>query len=331
MALSYSLITLAELKAWMPLTGNAADAVLDTVRSTATRMIEGYLGRRIIFRAPGSGENAVLSAFAWPTGAGAPAVSNQPNSAGRTLIVTWTTATAGTITITGTVGGVAGITETFDVANGLVQFGVKFFTAVSTIAIANGAGVGTVAITTSLGYVEYHSRPSGTGQIYGSYRNYGTEGYIRRAQQLYTRERPILNVLEVNEDPNRTFGASTKLVENTDFIVSRQDGRLLRWMGGVPAFWPCEQRVVRDTYSAGYFTVANVPYDLKDVCLRLSDRIYSEKGREGATSYTDAAGTVTRLGPAFLTDPMREQLAEYRRHIYDPSQTAEWDFDEEAA
>jgi hypothetical protein len=330
------MVTLAELRPWAKVTGTGGDTLLEMCAGVATKGIESFLDRRVVFRAPAEvsgGANIVASVAI--TNATL-TIAGQPNAAGRTHIVTVTDAdksiTAGLVTITGTVGGVAGTTEVFDLTNGLTQYGVKFFTAITSIVVSGlvgNTGADFIKVGSSLGYVEYHFRDDTYGHGYSGY-GYGYGSYPCRGD-LWTRERPIINILEVNEDPNRVYGSTTKLVEGTDFIVSRNDGRLLRWTGTGPTAWPYGQRIVRNTYSAGYFTAANVPMDIKEVCLSLADRIYKERGREGEMSHSDSLGTVTRFSPAFLTAPMREQLMPYRRPIYDPSQSAEWDLDVEAA
>jgi hypothetical protein len=309
----------------------AAVQLLEQCLGIATRGVESFLDRRIVFRAPPEVSGAANIVASVAVTNATLTIAAQPNAAGRTFIVTVTdadkTITAGLVTVTGTVGGVVGTTEVFDLTAGLTQYGVKFFTAITSIVVSGlvgNTGADFIKVGSSLGYVEYHFRDD----IYAS--GYGYEAAACRGD-LWTRERPIINVLELNEDPNRAYAAATKLVEGTDFIINRNDGRLLRWSGNSPTAWPYGQRVIRNTYSAGYFTAANVPLDIKEVCLSLADRIYKERGREGEMSHSDSLGTVTRFSPAFLTTPMREQLMPYRRPIYDPSMSAEWDLDTEAA
>lgn len=334
-ALSYSIVSLKELKAWIPVTGTAMDDVLDFCRGAATRAVESWLDRRVVFRAPPEVDGAANIVASVVIANGSLTVV-QPNSAGRTLIVTTTDAdrsvSAGLVTVTGTVGGVAGTTEVFDLSLSPTLYGVKFFTAISGIVVSGLAGNTAgdfIKIGSSLGYVEYHFRPQPGRSSYWGIDRY-TPGW-QWAQDIWTRERPILNVLEVNEDSSRAFAVGTRLVDSTDYILSRPEGRIVRWSGGAPSTWAYGHRVVKNVYSAGYFTAANVPADIKEVCLSLADRIFAERNREGEVSHSDALGQVTRFSPAFLTAPMQEQLSTYRRGIYDPSLTGEWDFDTEAA
>lgn len=336
----YALASKAEFKEYFTVGGTAKDTLIDRILGRASLAIEGYLDRRVVYRAPSEVDGAanILAsrALADETIASG-SLAAQPNSAGRTLIVTITdtdgSVTAGTVTVTGTVNGVAGTTEVFDIANGLVQHGVKFFTAISSIvnAATGEAASDTIKIGSSLGYVEYHTLEpagavipqTGTGLYVGP--------SVLDGERLYALERPFQQVLEVNEDTSRAYAASTKLVVDTDHLVSRHSGLLTRLSGGLPSSWARGYRAEKLVYSAGYFGTANVPPDIKDVALRLAATIYKESDRQqfGQVGGADAAGNYTRFGPAVLDRSMREQLARHRRaELY---VTGARDFDLEAA
>lgn len=316
----YSLASLAEIKQRFPIQGTTKDDALEQVLGAASLAIERYLDRRLIFRAPlevPTADNTVLEV---PIVDGALAIASQPNASGRTFVVTVTdanrTITAGKVTITGTVAGVAGVTEVFDLVNGLVQQGVKFFTAVSTIQVSGMAGqeaADKVKIGTSLGYVEYHT--VWPGDCY-----------------LFALERPIQQVAEVNEDVMRAYGVSTKLVEGTDFEVSVQLGRLTRVSARLPWLWWGDYRAVKLVYSAGYQNRSLVSADVKDVAMRLAALLYQEAMKEqlGRSGMSDPSGNWTRFGPSTLTNEMKAELSPHiRAEIF--HRTGERDFDPEAA
>lgn len=307
------LVTLAEFKAFLPLTGPGADAAARLAITDASCRIEGVTGRRLVYRAPPeTGAAAVLSATSWA--AATPAVTNQPSADGRTLIVNFTTATAGTLTVVGTVAG-ASKTVVFDAANGLVQHGVDFFTAIASLAIAGApAGGGTVTVTTSLGYVEYHSMPA-------------------RARELRALERPFQQVLEVNEDTTCVYGAGTRLVENTDYLVSRGSAHLLRMATNLSWNWRIGWRVVKGVWSAGYFGSANVPADIKGETLRVAALLFQEaqQRRIGISGASDATGNFTRFGAARVPKETLDTLWSGGHVNVELSSTGERDFDLEAA
>lgn len=310
------IITFADLALYKPITGADATAIARWGRNItdASRLIEGDLGRRIVYRAPPEVltlDNILSTAFANGTPAG-----SQPNAAGRTLVVNFpSTATAGTVAVTGTVAGVAGTTETFDVADGLVQHGLKFFSAISGVVIAGAVGGGTLRIGTSLGYVDYHRR--------------------RRdcPQELASREWPRVQTNELNEDAARAFGTTTKLVEGTGFLLTRRtDGDfLVRLSSSLPIAFLDGWRSVKDVYSGGY-RAAQVPEDIKGVCRRLAILLHDEveHGRIEVATGSGPLGSWSRFGPATMTRTMRAQLARFRRNRFG-TDTAEPDYDLEAA
>jgi hypothetical protein len=308
----YDLVTQAEFKRYLPLSGVKEDQNVQEHISRASRVIEQYLDRRLVYRAPGEdGQNDNIVASA-NYATGALTVAAQPGSGGRTLILTVDTATAGTVTVTGTVAGVVGTTEVFDVANGRLQHGVKFFTAISGIAVAGASGNGSVKVGSSAGYVEYHTPYSGESE-------------------LWTLEWPIRQVAEANEDVSLTFGSSTAL-SASQYQVRRELRKIARVSTGLDFPWYSGRRVVRLTYSAGYFGVANVPDDLKLAACKLAAWSYRESSRQrhGEASGADATGSFVLLGPAMLTTGMKADLDPYLRpDMFD--RTGERDWDTEAA
>jgi hypothetical protein len=309
----YDLITLPEFKRYLPMAGVKEDQTVSEHISAASRTVEEYLDRRLVYRAPGDDaqNDNVVASVAYADSAGL-TIASQPGSGGRTLIVTLTTGTAGTVTVTGTVAGVAGTTEVFDVANGRHQHGVKFFTAIASIAVAGAAGNGNIKVGSSAGYVEYHSPYSGSAE-------------------LWTLEWPIRQVAEVNEDVSLTFGSTTALAAS-QYAVRRELRQLARVSTNLDFPWYSGRRVVRLTYSAGYFGTANVPEAIKLATKKLAAWSYRESSRvlHGQASGADATGSFVLLGPAMLTTGMKADLDPYLRpEMFD--RTGERDWDTEAA
>lgn len=315
---SRDIITLADLKAYVPIVGTGRDAVLDRFISAASRTIETDLGRRIVYRAPAEVEGAANIVASVAIANGALSIAAQPSSDGRTLIVTVTDAnrslTAGLLTVTGTVGGVAGVVRTFDLTVS-AHHGLDFFSAISAAVISGAQGqdaADTIKVGSSIGYVDYHT-PDCTSE-------------------LPSLEWPVRTVNELNEDSGRAFGASTKL-SGTGYLVKRASNGdwLVRLSSNQPIPWVGGWRSVKQVYSAGY-SVANVPEDIKDVCRRLVAILYQEvdKGRIGLSGGADATGNWQRFARAALAAEMRQQLDVYRRSRFG-SDTAERDYDLEAA
>jgi len=304
----FDLITPAELKRVVPAGGTAKDTELAEACTRASLQLEHRYDRRFVYRAPGSGEAVVVNAQNWADGAIAKA--NDPNAAGRTLIIAWETATGGTLTVTGTVAGVAGVTEVFDAANGKLQHGVKFFTAISAIVAAAAAGAGKVTVTTSLGYVEYHTPYSACSEIHSS-------------------EWPIQQVVEVNEDLNRIYGTTTALVAGTDYVV-RERRRIARISNLLDFPFLAGYRTVKDRLSAGYFTTGSVPQDLKNEAAAVAAWIYryNTSGRQGLESGSEAQGSFVLAGPPMVTSGQDVALGFYIRPEFE--RTWERDFDLEA-
>lgn len=312
------LITLADFRAFRPVTqGTARDVPWAQIITSASRMIENEIGRRVVYRAPAevAGAANLLPAIAFANGALAGVV--QPSSGGRTLIVTFAAGlTAGVLTVTGTVNGVAGTAKTFDVTDGQVQHGLDFFTAISAVSGAGLGGAGTVKIGSSLGYVEYHTIRDGR-------------------EAVLPLEWPAATVNELNEDISRTYGTTTRLVANTDYILTTggiaEPSLITRINGAFRRSWFGGWRAIKLVYSAGY-QIPNVPEEIQDVCRRLVQLMAEEvaKGQIEVATWSNALGSGTRMGPATLTRAMREQLSAYRRYRMG-SDTGERDFDLEAA
>lgn len=323
--LPYALCTLAELVEAFPVsipsqTGKEAHRLRACI-NRATREVEGYLGRRIVFRAPTEDDDAIVADTALD-GATTLTLVGTSITGGRTLVVTVTDAdyslTAGTLTVTGTVGGTAGVTEVFDLTGGysstfgasglLVFYGVKFFTAISAAAVSGETGATTssdrIKVGTSLGYVDYFSPCSGAP----------------RPADLWLPDWPVKNVHQVYESTARTYDSDSLLVEGTDFVVAGSDvarpyGVLRRTADATSGLqsWDSGYRAVKATWSGGFFGTANVPSDLKTVAMQLAKLYYDAEGRSelGLTTRGDATGSWTRSYPPGLTREHRAVLDRY--------------------
>jgi hypothetical protein len=317
---AHDLITLAELKAYRDFAGPDRDTALALEVSAASGMIEDEVGRRLVYRGPAevAGAGNILGSTAFDNGSSG-AFDAQPVAA-RTAIVTFDpTITAGTLTLTGTVEGVAGVTEVFNVADGLLQHGIKPFTALSLRTIANKAGAGNFKIGSSVGYIEHHTvDPSDPCA-------------------LRPLEWRVRYVIEANEDPSLAFGASTKLVAGTGFQLIGEDvqrqgaSTLLRLTSSLPTAWAGGWRASRLTLVSGW-RIAEVHSKVKDVCAKLTLLLFDElaPGRIGVSGRSDDHGNYTRFGPSRLTHEMRAILAPYRRRRFG-LETGERDVDLDAA
>jgi hypothetical protein len=290
---AHDLITLAYLKAAWPVEGTGRDPALRGFISSASRMVERAIGRRAIYRAP---IEFAASIYTGTFANGTPALAGQPNVIGRTLVLTLDTGTAGTVAVVGTLNGQP-VTKTFDAADGTKQHSLEFFGVVTSLTIAGAVGGGTIKLGTSLGYVEQHT----------------TCG-----EEFAPLEWPVRNILEVNEDPSRTFGTGTQLVVNTDYLIERrtEGDFLLRMAGQLPYAWLGGPLGLKLVHSAGW-VMSTVPDDLRDVCARLAMLLYTETTRSnrlGASQTTDASGTQMRFSGAQLTPELRRALHPYRRY-----------------
>jgi hypothetical protein len=319
---SYSLVSLAELKRFITAGGEARDQELEDAIALASQDIEeeGLGGRRVVYRGPIEDDDNIIASATLANGASSPAIAGQPSSSGRTLVVTKSDAdrglTGGTLTVTGTVGGVLGSTEVFDLTAGDELHGVKFFTAVSALALDGVAGAGggdTLKVGTSEGYTEFYSPGD---------------------SEITPIEWPIQNVIEVNEDLNGVFGVTTALTAVTQYVIRSPytaARRIARVSNLLDFSFYRGYRVVKVRYSAGYRTQASVPQKIKGVCLELAAWYFQSSTRKqyGLLSTSDGSGSRSFSGPPMLTSGMMTRLAAYVRPEF--AVTAERDFQLEAA
>lgn len=318
---AYAQATIAEFKRFAMFTGTDRDDAIEEAIARASLDVEeeGLGGRRVVYRGPIEDDNNIV-ASADLTNTPVLTVAGQPNSAGRTLIVTKTDTlrvlTAGTLTVTGTVGGTVGVTEVFDLMAGNELHGIKFFTAVSAAAltdVAPASGTKTIKVGTSEGYTEFYSP--------------------NECAEVTPIEWPLQNVHEVAEDINRVFGSTTVLTVTTQYEVrnpSTVRRRIVRVSNFTEFPFYSGYRVVRARMSAGYRTSASVPQKIKGVCLELAawHFSHSESKQFGLSSVSDGMGSRSFSGPPVVTAGMKDRLATYLRSEF--CLTGERDFALEA-
>jgi hypothetical protein len=128
--------------------------------------------------------------------------------------------------------------------------------------------------------------------------------------EILTLDWPISSVATVHEDVTRAYGASALLVVDTDYVVSKPGGKLIRVAAGAgEATWSPGFRAVKVTYKPGW-TVAALPARFKDAALFLCALLYKEqtRGNWGVSTITDAAGNFTRLSVDHLPASVRGTL-----------------------
>lgn len=136
-------------------------------------------------------------------------------------------------------------------------------------------------------------------------------------EALLLMEYPITTLTSVAEGAwvSGTWTAAVTLVEGTDFVKDAEGGRLIRLTG----YWKVGREAIRVVYTAGHATTAAVPGPIKDVCLSLAARKYSQirrGGDFGAQTISDALGSVTRFLPSELLAMEQAALAQWRRVDY---------------
>ena len=169
--------------------------------------------------------------------------------------------------------------------------------------------------TTIEGYLDRHLVTRGTLTEYFTLENITSE--------LLPRQWPLLTVTSIHEDTNRSYGSTTLLTVNDDYIVHLNEGRITRVYssGSGRRSWIRGYRAIKLIYTAGYATTADVPEDVKFHTLKFAALVWREVQRkdQGTSSVSDDLGSVTRLFPAGLTPGIRRGLfAEKRSHFSFP-------------
>lgn len=330
MLLPYALATVPDLRARFPKTkGTGTEVGYESALNEAASEIERIIGRRVVMRAPTEDADALVASAALSTSTALTLLA-QP-SAGRLIVITvadpgralLSTGITAAVTITGTVAGVAGTTETFDLCQGVASlYGVKFFTAVSAAALVVTGTLSTgasIQVGYSLGYVDYLTP-------------------ARAQTDLWLPDWPARQILAVYEDASRQYGAGTQLVEGTDYILAgdqagRPRGVLVRIAGsaGGRTYWPWGLETVKVVWSCGAATAADVHPDLKAIAGRTAYSYLSaeQRGNYGVSSMSDAGGNFTRFAAPGLAPTDRGKLADFTN--FDSERAYRRGFDLEAA
>lgn len=131
---------------------------------------------------------------------------------------------------------------------------------------------------------------------------------------------PVTTVTSVTE--GYWYGGSWVTLETLtlgdDYVYDAAIGRFIRL--GTP--WRLDRDGVKLVYTAGYANTAAVPAAIKDVCLSLAARKYSQIRRGGdfsAQTVTDAVGSVSRFLPAELLNMEKEGLGLFARFTFEPT------------
>lgn len=158
-----------------------------------------------------------------------------------------------------------------------------------------------------------------SGTVAQSYTEY--HSIDRTVEDIYLREWPVVSITSVQEIQTWPATYATALTVNADYFLDGKASRLTRINSTGVSYWAIGRRSVKVVYRGGYSTLAEVPYEIRDVARRLGATLYKEvdRGQQGVSGYSDSIGNFTRFGAAKLTDDMKEVLALYRRPSYDPT------------
>lgn len=137
----------------------------------------------------------------------------------------------------------------------------------------------------------------------------------RASSELFLSQWPAITVTTVHEDSDRAYGATSLLVEGTDYIVDTTAGKLIRISGASPTTWTTGFEAIKVVWTAGYSNQDAVPPDLK----RIAREFFAMQFRDitaqhqNLSNVSDGLGTVQRFGPPFLTSEMKKRLARHKR------------------
>ena len=132
---------------------------------------------------------------------------------------------------------------------------------------------------------------------------------------LYLNEWPIVSVTNVWEDSARVY--TTPLVVNTDYLISKPAGKLMRLSGSLPIEWQTGWRAIKVVYHGGYKNAEalpagaeNIPPAIMRVFFELTRWILNQRANNevGLTQVQDSFGNRTFSGPAYITRSMQNAL-----------------------
>ena len=142
------------------------------------------------------------------------------------------------------------------------------------------------------------------------------------SSRLYTLQWPIRAATSIHEDVNRSYGASTLLTVDDDYIVHKAKGQITRVYssGSGARNWQQGHRAIQVVYTAGYEDTASIPDSIKYAALRAMALVWREVQRkqQGLSSVSDDRGSLSRFFPAGLTAGIKKSLfSEKRSHFGD--------------
>lgn len=166
-----------------------------------------------------------------------------------------------------------------------------------------------------------------------------------RTNTLYVIDRPVFAVTSIKETNVQAAGdfwaTITALTAGVDYVTDLNRGRIERlssgwsnelrqsesaWypsgmvsgLGGIGGpVWPLGSRAVQVKYKAGYEGIDSLPAEapvldpiFAEVCRQLVALKWKEivRGMQGTTGVTDETGNFLRIGPAKLTNDMKDML-----------------------
>lgn len=118
---------------------------------------------------------------------------------------------------------------------------------------------------------------------------------------LWLKASPVASV-QLWCDSSRTFGSDTLLVEDTDFVVYADEGKVVLLSGSLPA----GAQTVKATYTGGYDTSNIAWYDFWGLVLRAARWFYDsvKNAHIGVTSVTSGGG-----GQTSFTQDVPDEIA----------------------
>ncbi len=134
--------------------------------------------------------------------------------------------------------------------------------------------------------------------------------------RLWTRDKPITNIVKITEDANGDHTSATPLVRNSDYTVNPRSGEILRISGNLPMHWEIGVRSFRIEYDTMYPDTASLPPLLKLTAKKLCALIWREEKdkRQGVTSKSDSTGNKTFFEKRILTPEMKLLLRPFKQH-----------------
>lgn len=141
-----------------------------------------------------------------------------------------------------------------------------------------------------------------------------------RTAALVALQFPITTITSVQEGiwSGGSWVPGVTLTAGSGYVADNAAGRLVK----LGAFWQVGVDAVKFVYEAGFADSTAVPGDIKDVCLKLAGRKYSQirrGGDFGAQTTTDAMGSVSRFLPSELLREEKEALSPWRSGNYAPT------------